>query len=283
MTITPNHAYQTRFGKDVPCSITSDVINQQLTRATIRKFSGKSIEPGLLELLVASAQCTPTSGNGQNYSVVALTRDEAIDILDYENNKDILGLASDSQNLSALHTCDTLLVWLADLNRTNVLINQVPDIDPNVANQPNTAEYHLKAIVDASIAAQSFTISAESVGLGVMYWGALRQLPIELLEEKLNLPKLTFPLFGMLIGYPDTSVEINIRPRIDTNLILHRRTYKQITNFNDLSEYKKRFELRAIRDKRHKTLIGQLVDRLHVADCKAWIANSLKHMGFTFK
>jgi FMN reductase (NADPH) len=284
MRLTPELAYKYRFGKDLPYDVSTKVIEQQLTRGTVRKFSNRPLEPGLLELLIASAQCSATSGGLQSYSIIALTKDEVKDAIEYKKNKNFIGSNADPQNLTALDTCAVCLIWVADLHRTKVLIDQIPNIDPEIANQPHTAEYQLKAIVDASITSQSFAICAESVGLGVMYWGSLRQLPIEFLEKKLNLPKLTFPLFGMFIGYPEENYKINVRPRVDTSLILHNREYKSITNFNDLEKYALRFELRAIRDNtRQRNFASLLIDRLSVAECKTWIANSLKYMGFTFK
>lgn len=283
-----NRNYKIRFGKEIPYTELTDTIDRQLNRYTIRHFDNTPVEPELLELLIASAQCSATSGYLQNYSVIAIPKDEAYQILEYENNKSILGIGGkDSQNSIAFETCSFVLVWIADLYRTNLLVNQLPEVDPEVANQAHTAEYHLKAIVDTTIVAQSFAMSAESTGLGVMYWGALRQLPIELLEKNLNLPKLTFPLFGMLVGYPHRlsfDTYKTVRPRLDTSTVLHYSTYKKINNANDLGKYTERVKIRNAKDKDSQQDVDSLlVDRLHVTKFKKLISHSLSYMGFTFK
>ena len=63
-------------------------------------------------------------------------------------------------------------------------------------------EEFIVGVVDAALAAQSALIAAESLGLGGVYIGAMRNLPEQIAAE-LALPPHVFAVFGMSIGYPD--------------------------------------------------------------------------------
>ena len=112
-----------------------------------------------------------------------------------------------------------------------------------------------------------------------MYCGWLRQFPIKYLEQEFNLPKLTFPLFGMCVGYPDQ--ERSIRPRYDTNTILHKGKYKDFNGFDDIQNYEYRYSNTSRHSQR--TFKIALLDRLAYEKSKKWIGSALKHMGFKFK
>jgi hypothetical protein len=115
--------------------------------------------------------------------------------------------------------------------------------------------------------------------LGVMYCGWLRQFPIEYLEQEFNLPKLTFPLFGMCVGYPNQ--ERSIKPRYDTDTILHIGKYKDFNGFDDIKNYEARYDSTSRPSQR--TYKMTLLDRLSDDLSKNWIGPALKYMGFKFK
>jgi len=85
-------------------------------------------------------------------------------------------------------------------------------------------EEFIVGVVDASLAAQSALIAAQSLGLGAVYVGAVRNLPEQIAAE-LALPSHVFAVFGMSIGYPDPTKETGIKPRLPQSLVLHREQY----------------------------------------------------------
>src|SRR5690606_31594133 len=87
----------------------------------------------------------------------------------------------------------------------------------------DTVENFIVATVDTALAAQNAVIAAESLGLGAVYIGGLRN-NIEQVSELLRLPELVYPLFGMCLGVPAQSPMT--RPRLPLDSILHTDTYQ---------------------------------------------------------
>ena len=85
----------------------------------------------------------------------------------------------------------------------------------------------LTGAVDAVIAAQTITLAAESVGLGICYmgttWWAADQI-IELLE----LPQGVFPVTSLVIGHPAEMPEL--RDRLPLELIVHQEKYERLSD-----------------------------------------------------
>ncbi|WP_316436648.1 nitroreductase family protein [Leptolyngbya sp. NK1-12] len=88
----------------------------------------------------------------------------------------------------------------------------------------NYLEMFLMAAIDASLAAQNAVVAAESLGLGTVYIGAMRNNPLAVAAE-LGLPKQVFAVFGLCVGYADPAVATAIKPRLPQAAVLHRETY----------------------------------------------------------
>ena len=287
--------YQKRFGGlTEDCKYrANDFIQQVLGRSTIRGFSKRPLAEGQLELLIAAAQSAPTSGMLQTWSVIALTDAESkarlIDTTYAPDAETTMG-SVDSGNIYALKGCAVFLIWLADLHRIDNILQAHAverNIDPDLLLQTSRAEFHLKAIIDATIAAQTFSLAAESQGLGVMYCGAVRQLPAEHFIKNFNLPPLTFPIFGMAVGNPNAGnplAKVRPRPRLPTDVVLHHGSYKHFDNMDDISGYNeihKNFNGSPALYK--KDYVDRLVERMAAAHDKKQVAHYLRQMGFDFK
>jgi len=284
-------AYQKRFGGSVEDSKypANDFIQQVLGRSTIRGFTTQPLAPGQLELLVAAAQSASTSGMLQTWSVIALTDKESKDRL-VNSPRIVRTMGSvDSHNMVALNSCAVFLIWLADLHRVDNILQAHAverNINPDLLLQTSRAEFHLKAIIDATIAAQTFSLAAESQGLGIMYCGAVRQFPADHFITNFNLPPLTFPIFGMAVGYPNAFAQAVKRPkpRLPTNIVLHHGCYKPFDNMDDISGYNEIHKTFNGSPALHnKDFVDRLVERMAVAEDKKKVAQGLKQMGFDFK
>jgi nitroreductase len=264
----------------------SVLINQLCKRSTCRSFINRPLENDLLEYLLSISQSSSTSGMLQTYSVLSLESDKEKDkLLNDPKIVDILG-RQDSWNVSAIKNCSAFLIWIADLHRIEFILQDLytnKKIDIEILNQVTRAEYHLKAIVDTTILAQSFSLCAESLGLGIMYCGAARLIPATFFEQNFNLPKLTFPIFGMAVGYPAQNRYNPIKPRMPTDMILHRGNYKRIQTMSDFDNYNK-LHLKLLRtdSAEERTFIDRVIERLKVGPAKLSVSDSLKNMKFNF-
>ncbi|MCO6506199.1 MAG: oxygen-insensitive NADPH nitroreductase [Snodgrassella sp.] len=79
--------------------------------------------------------------------------------------------------------------------------------------------------VDAGIMAQNCLLAAESLGLGGVYIGSLRN-DVQRAAELLELPQLTFPLFGLCLGYP--AQDPMYRPRLPLDTLVSENRYRPL-------------------------------------------------------
>lgn len=101
----------------------------------------------------------------------------------------------------------------------------------------------LTATIDATLAAQNTAIAAESLGLGIVYIGAVRNQP-EAIAEVLQLPPHLFAVFGMCVGYPDPAQPAYrraacsiVKPRLPQSAVLHRETYSSGSQKQAVEQY----------------------------------------------
>jgi nitroreductase len=187
----------------------NDVIATLLSHRSVRGFLPDALPHGTLETLVAAAQSASTSSNLQTWSVVSVT-----------DPAKKAALAKIANNQKHIEQCPLFLVWLADLSRNarlgveeGVTLETIPHF-----------ESFLVAAIDAALAAQNATVAAESLGLSMVYIGALRNNPVEV-SRLLELPPGTMGVFGMCVGYPLPTVTNEVKPRLPQSAILFHDRY----------------------------------------------------------
>ncbi|HLY87706.1 MAG TPA: NADPH-dependent oxidoreductase [Acetobacteraceae bacterium] len=197
------------------------VLETILNHRSVRGFLPKALPEGTLELLIAAAQSASTSSNLQFWSVVA--------VQEPERKSRLAELAGQQQ---FIRDAPLLLVWLADMSRINRLAaERQAQVDGT-----HYVEEFIVGVVDAALAAQSALIAAESLGLGGVYIGAMRNLPEQVAAE-LALPPHTFAVFGMSVGYPDPARETGIKPRLPQSVVLHREQYSTLQRSEAIDGY----------------------------------------------
>ncbi|OUL27346.1 NADPH-dependent oxidoreductase [Nostoc sp. RF31YmG] len=199
----------------------NDFISSLLSHRSIRAYLSDALPPGTLETLVAAAQSASTSSNLQTWSVVAVE--------DAKRKEKLSQLAS---NQAHIRSCPLFLVWLADLAR----LAHISESRGLPHEGLDYLEMFLMAAIDAALAAQNAVVAAESLGLGTVYIGALRNKPEEV-AEVLSLPKHVFAVFGLCVGYSDRTIETAIKPRLPQTAVLHRETYKLAEQEEDIAVY----------------------------------------------
>ncbi len=192
-----------------PPTAWNDVLATILNHRSVRGFLPQPLAAGTLELLVAAAQSASTSSNLQFWSVVAVQQPA--------HKAHLATLAGDQQ---FIRDAPLLLVWLADMARLDGI---AADRQQPVEGTQYLEEF-IVGVVDAALAAQSALIAAESLGLGGVYVGAMRNHP-EQVAAALKLPPHVFAVFGMAIGWPDPAKATGIKPRLPQSVVLHREIY----------------------------------------------------------
>jgi len=199
----------------------NDVLETILNHRSVRGFLPQPLPEGTLELLIAAAQSASTSSNLQFWSVIA--------VQETERKSRLAELAGKQQ---FIRDAPLLLVWLADLSRLDRIAAQ----HQAQVDGTHYLEEFIVGVVDAALAAQSALIAAESLGLGGVYIGAMRNLPEQITAE-LALPPHAFAVFGMSVGYPDPARESGIKPRLSQSVVLHREQYSTVSGGDAIDTY----------------------------------------------
>ena len=64
-------------------------------------------------------------------------------------------------------------------------------------------------------------VAAESLGLGTVYIGAMRNDP-QRVAELVGLPKQAVVVFGLCVGHPDPAAKAEVKPRLPQSSVLQR-------------------------------------------------------------
>ena len=181
-----------------------------LAHRSVRAFLPTPVPDTVLATLIAAAQSAASSSNLQVWSVVAV-RDPA--------RKSRLAEFAGSQQ--HIRDCPLFLVWLADLARLD-RIGAAQDMRLEGLDYLETL---LVGVIDATLAAQNAVVALESLGLGAVYIGGIRNRPEDVAAE-LALPPRIMPVFGLCVGHPDPSVTTGVKPRLPQAAVLHHEQYK---------------------------------------------------------
>lgn len=205
----------------------SPILDIMLNHRSIRKFTAQPIIDTLLHQLIEAGQMASTSSFMQAVSIIRVT-DKAL----RQNIRKICVEAPQAASADTLkghgyiESCAEFLVFCMDNHRHQQL---VPDA------QLDWTEVVLIGAIDAGLLAQNVMLAAESVGLGGVYIGSIRN-DLATLSDLLQLPKHVVPLFGMCLGYPDQDPAS--RPRLPVEILLSTNHY-QPANEAALENYNK--------------------------------------------
>ena len=236
---------------------------------TIRKFKKEPIEDILLRSVIYSGTRASTTGNMQLYSVIVTKENE--------QKSKLLPLHF---NQPVAKNAPVLLTFVADFNRFSKWC-KISNAEPGYSNFLS----FFTAAIDALLAAQNVCVAAENNGLGICYLGTTIYNAREIIEI-FNLPKLTFPVTTLAIGYPDETPELTDRIPLDG--IIHSETYvdytpetlKEIFAFKESLESSKQF----VRENRKEYLAQVFTDvRYKKSDNEFFsdkMLNVLKEQGF---
>ena len=198
--------------------MSTQTINQIYHHATVRNYKPDPLPLSLVELMVNAGQRGSTSSNLQTYSVVAVT-----DAAKRERLAELCG------NQDHIRQAPVFLAWCADLSRLDRVC-----AERGYEQVTDYVESFLVAAMDATIAMQTATLAAESLGLGMCFIGAIRNDPAAVIEL-LELPRLVFPVSGMTLGWP--AVELRQRPRLPLRAVLHWESYDLTGENEELAKY----------------------------------------------
>ena len=180
-------------------------ITQIKAHKSIRAYIDQPITAEQLDEVLAAAQQAPSSSFLQAVSIIRIT--------DKVLRTQIMQLSAEQPYIAS---AAEFLLFCADFNRHKQI---VPDAKTGFVEQL------LIGATDAAMMGQNALVAAESLGLGGVYIGAVRNHPAEI-GELLGLPELVIPLFGLCLGYP--AQDPQVKPRLPRALIVHENRYQPL-------------------------------------------------------
>ena len=185
--------------------MTSETIQTLENHVTVRDFTDEPLDDETLFTLMQAARRSPSSSNMQTYSLIV--------VRDPEKKRQFAQIANNQQHII---TCPVFVVVCADIARLKqVCEREGKSLVPNL-------ELTLTAVIDAALVGMSLSTAAESLGLGTVMIGAMRNDPART-AELLGLPKGVFAVFGLCIGWPASRP--TQKPRLPDDLVIHNEGY----------------------------------------------------------
>ena len=186
---------------------------------SIRSYLDKDIPEDILNAIIESTQAMPTSVNGQQVSLVI--------IRDKDMRKKLAELCGGQPWVAA---APVFVLFVADFYKTNL----AAELNGRKQVIHESAEGNLVGVFDCGIALGGMMIAAESLGLGIVPIGGIRLHAKEVIEL-LGLPKYTFPVNGLCIGYP--ADHSKTKPRLPVTTFAHPEKYNVSVFDQAINEY----------------------------------------------
>lgn len=218
----------------------NSTLGAMLSHRSVRSFTDEPISAEMLEAVLEAGRAVSTSNYMQSVSVIRITdREQRIKFHQISNGmseEEYNQALSEGKKLAHPYVleCPEYLVFCMDNYRHNM-------VEPEA--QLDWMEVILISALDAGLFAQNVLAAAESLGLGGVYIGSLRN-DIERAGEVINAPKHVVPIFGMCLGHPsDSPINSSQKPRFPLSLLVSENQYQpatqqQIDAFNeDVKQY----------------------------------------------
>lgn len=199
-----------------------DIKSTLLERRSIRRYEREDIPAESLDFIYEAIRNTPTSYNGQQFSV--------IDVDDQSVKEKIYELTGQKQ----VKTCRHFFLFCADYNKITE-IAEAKSIE--LPGFPLTADGVIVGVVDATLAMMNALTAAEACGLGTCPIGYARTAAPDAIARLMKLPPKVFVVCGLAIGVPREMPDI--KPKQPKELMIFKNRYREDSMLPDLMTYDK--------------------------------------------
>ena len=196
----------------------NSTIDQMKAHRSIRKFTDRGVEDGILETIIAAAQCAATSHFVQAYTLIR--------VRDRRKRQAMAELAGPQVWVAK---APVFLVFCADFNRLAAACSK-----HGTVVEKGWAEQFVTATVDTALLAQNVMLAAESLGMGGVYIGGIRNDP-QTVCDLLKLPDQVYPVFGMCLGWP--AHDPPPKPRLPVDAVMFTDRYPSTHDQSLLDDY----------------------------------------------
>lgn len=236
-----------------------------LQRRSIRRYEREPIAEADLDFIREAIRNTPTSYNGQQFSVIELS-DQAV-------KEQLAGITGQKQ----FKTCARAFMFLSDFNKIAVAAKAKGLENPGFEN---TADGLIVGTVDAALAMMSAIVAANSRGLGTCPIGYARTVDPERISALLKLPRRVYLVCALAVGVPREMPDI--KPKQPLDLIFFQNQYGSEDMAQSLLKYDEDFT------EYHRTRSGNTSDEDWIGEILGYykegmnyhMLQSLKNQGY---
>lgn len=176
-------------------------------RRSIRRFKRAKIPEEDVRRIMEAGRAAPTDATLHLWS--------AVHVVDENKKAEIARLIGQQH----VEEGSDFFVFLVDLYRLRELLRFR---DRDLAE--DRLALFVFAAVDAALAAENMALAATALGYGSCFIGAVQNAAGEIVKL-LDLPPLTYPLFGLVVGVPDETPPP--RPRLPLEMLFHEGVYRR--------------------------------------------------------
>jgi FMN reductase (NADPH) len=245
---------------------TSDTIETLNKHVSIRRYTDEPVDDETVLTLMRAARRAPTSSNMQTYSLIA--------VRDLETRRKLKAFMVGNQD--HVDTCQVFFAVCADISRV------IRACELHGKALARTLEISMVATVDAALVGMSLATAAESIGLGTVMVGSIRNDPEEA-ARLLGLPEGVFVVFGLCVGW--SAENPAQKPRMAEELIFHFERYRQDDLDDHLRDYDRQLAeyRRSIGQETPDTAwTSKMADRFPTP-ARPGMRAALEHLGFRFE
>ncbi|WP_321857441.1 nitroreductase family protein [Paraburkholderia tropica] len=186
-----------------------------------RDFTNEPVSDEILNAIVRAAQQSPTHRHGQQISLVV--------VRDAHTRQRLFEVTAGPQPQIA--RAPVFILVAVDFHKTSVAVRH----GGGEQHIHESLEGWTVGAVDAGITLATLSTAARSFGLGAVAIGAIRHDPQPVIDL-LGLPRWTFPIVGICIGYVVEPSEV--KPRLPVSTYRHDERYDaQALTSQILEEY----------------------------------------------
>lgn len=200
-------------------------LRQILTRRTHRRYADRPVSEPLLQLLLGAAFSASSKSDFQQASVIRvedrLPRDR---------------LARLVPDMPWIANAPVFLVFCGDARR----LERIGEMRGH-EQKNGRLEGFFNAAIDTALVLQTFTLAAETAGLGCCPISVIRN-HADQVAEILALPHKVFPVAGLCVGYPAAAGHISMRLPIE--ITVHTDRYGDTRLAEAVDEYDRRRDAR---------------------------------------
>ncbi len=228
MSASYDAEWRARFDEDA--GLASDLpdvpwLRQVLTRRTHRRYLDRPVDEPLLRLLLGTAFSASSKSDFQQASVIRV-----------EDRRQRDRLAALVPDMPWIGNAPVFLVFCGDARR----LERIGDMRGH-QQENGRLEGFFNAAIDAALVLQTFTLAAETAGLGCCPISVIRD-HADAVAAILALPEKVFPVAGLCVGYPAAAGHISMR--LSLEITVHTDRYGDGRLAEAVDEYDRRRDAR---------------------------------------